>query len=229
MTHDIKIEESRKLKLQDEFSKSYFQNIIDSIKKDKAERKIIYPQGGNIFRSFELTPWDEVKVVILGQDPYHGAGQAHGLSFSVPEGIMPPPSLINIFKEIQTEYPEEQIDMRNGNLTPRAQEWVLLLNAFLTVQAANPLSHSKIGWETFTDQIISLLSSQKQGLVFMLWWGFAKSKSKFIDSSKHLLLTASHPSPLAANQGGWFGNNHFRLCNEYLEKQGKKAINRSRT
>ncbi len=122
MTHDIKIEESRKLQLQDEFSKSYFQNIIDSIKKDKAERKIIYPQGGNIFRSFELTPWDEVKVVILGQDPYHGAGQAHGLSFSVPEGIMPPPSLINIFKEIQTEYPEEQIDMRNGNLTPRAQE-----------------------------------------------------------------------------------------------------------
>jgi len=122
MTHDIKIEESRKLKLQDEFSKSYFQNIIDSIKKDKAERKIIYPQGENIFRSFELTPWDEVKVVILGQDPYHGAGQAHGLSFSVPEGIMPPPSLINIFKEIQTEYPEEQIDMRNGNLTPRAQE-----------------------------------------------------------------------------------------------------------
>ena len=169
-----------------------------------------------------------MKVVILGQDPYHGAGQAHGLSFSVPEGIMPPPSLLNIFKEIKTEYPDDQIDLRNGNLTPRAQEGVLLLNAFLTVQASNPLSHSKIGWEGFTDQIISLLSSQKQGLVFMLWGGFAKSKSKSIDSSKHLLLTSSHPSPLAANQGGWFGNNHFKLCNEYLEKQGKKAINWSR-
>ena len=169
-----------------------------------------------------------MKVVILGQDPYHGAGQAHGLSFSVPEGINPPPSLLNIFKEIKTEYPEEQIDTRNGNLTPRAKEGVLLLNAFLTVQAANPLSHSKCGWEMFTDQIISLLSTKKEGLVFMLWGGFAKSKSKFIDSSKHLLLTSSHPSPLAANQGGWFGNNHFKLCNEYLEKQGKKAINWSR-
>ena len=228
MTHNIQIEESRKKQLEDEFSKPYFQNIVDTIKKDISQGISIYPQGGDIFRAFELTPWDEVKVVILGQDPYHGAGQAHGLSFSVPEGIMPPPSLLNIFKEIKTEYPDDQIDLRNGNLTPRAQEGVLLLNAFLTVQASNPLSHSKIGWEIFTDQIISLLSFQKEGLIFMLRGGFAKSKSKFIDSSKHLLLTSSHPSPLAANQGGWFGNNHFKLCNEYLEKQGKKAINWSR-
>lgn len=228
MTQEITIEESRKAQLQNEFSKPYFQNIIDTIKKDKNQEITIYPDTKDIFRAFELTPWDKVQVIILGQDPYHGTGQAHGLSFSVPEDIAPPPSLLNIFKEINKEYPEGKIDIKNGDLSLRAQQWVLLLNAFLTVQASTPLSHSKIGWEAFTDQIISTLSDKKQGLVFMLRGAFAKSKSKFIDSSKHLLLTSSHPSPLAANQGGWFGNNHFKLCNEYLEKQGKKAINWSR-
>lgn len=224
MTKLVQINDSRYPHLEDQFSKDYFQHIIHFLKSEKAAWKSIYPPGWQIFNAFEYCHWDEVKVVILGQDPYHGYGQAHGMCFGVPEWITPPPSLQNIFKEIRSEYPEINWQKKDGDLTDRANQGVLLLNSFLTVEAGKPLSHSKIGWEVFTDHIISLLSTQKVGIVFMLWWGFAKSKAALIDSSKHLILKASHPSPLSANQWWWFWSKHFGLCNEYLEKQQKKTI-----
>lgn len=237
MQHKILIEGSRYPQLEDQFSLPYFQHIIQTIKNEKNSWIKIYPKWSDIFRAFELTHWEDVKVIILGQDPYHNIGQAHGLCFSVPSWVTPPPSLINIFKEIEQEYPmissssmkERGVgswgySKKSGDLSDRAAQWVLMLNAFLTVQASTPLSHSKIGWEVFTDHIISLLSKEKDGLVFMLWGWFAKSKAKLIDNQKHLILTANHPSPLSANKWWWFGNDHFRLCNDYLEKQGKKAI-----
>lgn len=223
MKHNILIENSRRSQLEDQFSLPYFQNIIQIIKNEKNSGVKIYPKWSDIFRAFDLTHWEDIKVIILGQDPYHGDGQAHGLCFSVPEWITPPPSLINIFKEINNSAWGHH-DIHSGDLSSRARQWVLMLNAFLTVQASSPLSHSKIGWEIFTDHIITILSKQKEGLVFMLWWWFAKSKMKLIDNQKHLILTANHPSPLSANKWWRFGNNHFRLCNDYLEKQGKKAI-----
>jgi uracil-DNA glycosylase len=181
-----------------------------------------YPEFDAIFTAFDLCPLDEVKVVLLGQDPYHRPGQAQGLSFSVPEGVKHPPSLINIFKEIESDlqisYPT------SGNLERWARQGVLLLNATLTVRAHEAGSHQKQGWEIFTDDVIKAISGRCNGIVFLLWGGYAKKKQKLIDESKHLILTSLHPSPLSANRGYWFGNKHFSQCNEYLEIRGQKPI-----
>lgn len=236
----VNIHDSRYPHLEDQFSLDYFQHIIHFLKQEKEEGKIIYPAGSHIFRAFDLTHRDDIKVVILGQDPYHSYGQAHGLCFSVPNGIAAPPSLQNIFKEIKSEYPASSASISNlegtendewnyfrkqaTDLTPRANQWVLLLNAFLTVEECKPLSHSKIWREIFTDQVIKTISEQKTGIVFMLRGGFAKSKMNLINNQKHLVLTANHPSPLSANRWGWFGCNHFKLCNEYIQKHWEQGI-----
>ena len=181
-----------------------------------------YPKTTDIFAAFDLCSLDQLKVVLLGQDPYHGPGQAHGLCFSVPNGVKHPPSLTNIFKEIESDlkipYPE------NGNLERWADQGVLLLNATLTVRAHEAGSHQKQGWETFTDTIIKEISTLSDGVVFLLWGGYAKKKEKLIDSSKHLILNSGHPSPLSANRGYWFGNKHFSKCNDYLTSLGKTPI-----
>ena len=181
-----------------------------------------YPEFDAIFAAFDLCPLDEVKVVLLGQDPYHRPGQAQGLSFSVPEGVKHPPSLVNIFKEIESDlqipYPT------SGNLERWARQGVLLLNATLTVRAHEAGSHQKQGWEIFTDDVIKAISARCNGVVFLLWGGYAKKKQKFIDESNHLILICVHPSPLSANRGHWFGNKHFSQCNEYLETRGQKPI-----
>ena len=181
-----------------------------------------YPESDAIFAAFDLCHLNELKVVLLGQDPYHGPGQAQGLSFSVPEGMKHPPSLINIFKEIESDlqisYP------MSGNLERWAKQGILLLNATLTVRAHEAGSHQKQGWETFTDDVIKEISARCSGVVFLLWGGYAKKKQKLIDSSKHLILNSGHPSPLSANRGYWFGNKHFSQCNEYLIKSGQKPI-----
>ena len=221
----IDINDSRYKVLETELHSDYFLSILQYITKAKQEWAILYPKWQDIFRAFDLSSRQNTQVVILWQDPYHRPNQAHGLCFSVPAWVPPPPSLINMYKEIMKEYPEKSIDMTNWDLSNRAKQWVLLLNAFLTVESWKPLSHSNIGREIFTDQIISLLSEQKEWLVFILRWSFAKSKNRLINNQKHLILTANHPSPLSANRWWWFGNNHFLLANEYLEKQGKKAIN----
>lgn len=221
----VNIEDSRYRVLEHEFQSDYFWSLIHTIKEDKQKEISIYPQGKDIFRAFELSKRDSTKVIILWQDPYHGFGQAHGLSFSVPTGIQCPPSLINIYKEIDSDlWTHSHTNYLQWDLSHRAQQGVLLLNAFLTVQANAPLSHSSIGREHFTDKVINILSEQKEGLVFMLRWNFAKSKAKLIDNQKHLVLIANHPSPLSANRWWWFGCKHFSQCNEYLEKHGKKAI-----
>ena len=210
---DIQIELSWKNALAEIFRKPYFIQLIEHIKAEKTLGKLIYPSGPNIFKAFSLTPFDKVKVIILGQDPYHNPGQAMGLSFSVPEGVKPPPSLVNIFKELQKD-----IGLpipTTGNLTPWAKQGVLLLNAVLTVRAHEPASHAKIGWTDFTNDIISLLSLKKSGLVFILWGNFAQEKIKLIDSTKHKILKAAHPSPFSANNG-FFGCKHFSATNEYL-------------
>jgi uracil-DNA glycosylase len=219
---DVQIEKSWKEVLKKEFAKAYFKGIATFIKIEISQNKTIFPPGRLIFNAFNLTPFDQVKVVILGQDPYHGQGQAHGLSFSVTEGITPPPSLINIFKEIESDM---GIGMppRYGNLTKWASQGVLLLNAFLTVRANEPLSHSKIGWETFTDNVIRALSEKKEGLVFILWGKFAQQKQELIDETKHYVLKAAHPSPFSADKG-FFGCKHFSLTNDYLAKNGKMPI-----
>ena len=210
---DIQIELSWKNALAEIFQKPYFIQLIEHIKAEKTLGKLIYPSGPNIFKAFSLTPFDKVKVIILGQDPYHNPGQAMGLSFSVPEGVKAPPSLVNIFKELQKD-----IGLpipTTGNLTPWAMQGVLLLNAVLTVRAHEPASHAKIGWTDFTNDIISLLSLKKSGLVFILWGNFAQEKIKLIDSTKHKILKAAHPSPFSANNG-FFGCKHFSATNEYL-------------
>ena len=210
---DIQIELSWKNALAEIFQKPYFIQLIEHIKAEKTLGKLIYPSGPNIFKAFSLTPFDKVKVIILGQDPYHNPGQAMGLSFSVPEGVKAPPSLVNIFKELQKD-----IGLpipTSGNLTPWAMQGVLLLNAVLTVRAHEPASHAKIGWTDFTNDIISLLSLKKSGLVFILWGNFAQEKIKLIDSTKHKILKAAHPSPFSANNG-FFGCKHFSATNEYL-------------
>lgn len=217
----VQIHSSWEKPLETAFGTPYFQNLVDFVKA-AYQKTTCYPSGKDIFQAFNTCPFDSLKVVILGQDPYHGPGQAHGLSFSVPEGVKPPPSLINIFKEIESDvgipYP------RSGNLTPWAKQGVFLLNATLTVQAKQAGSHQKKGWETFTDAVIQTISTEKSGVVFMLWGGFAKKKAKLIDTSKHLILSSGHPSPLSANRGYWFGNKHFSRCNAYLKKNGAKAI-----
>lgn len=219
---DVKIEPSWKAVLQDEFKKPYFKQIVEHLKTEREQGKTIYPPGSLIFNAFNQTPFDQVKVVILGQDPYHGPGQAMGLSFSVPRGIMPPPSLVNIFKELQ-----DDTGMRipqHGDLTAWARQGVMLLNASLTVRAADPMSHSKIGWHLFTDAVISKISQQRTRVVFLLWGKFAQEKTKLIDDSKHLVLKAAHPSPLSAHNG-FFGCRHFSKTNEYMVKNGMDPIN----
>ncbi|MGV3528612.1 MAG: uracil-DNA glycosylase [Flavisolibacter sp.] len=219
---DVKIEPSWKAVLQDEFKKPYFKQIVEHLKTEREQGKTIYPPGSLIFNAFNQTPFDQVKVVILGQDPYHGPGQAMGLSFSVPRGIMPPPSLVNIFKELQ-----DDTGMRipqHGDLTAWARQGVMLLNASLTLRAADPMSHSKIGWHLFTDAVISKISQQRTRVVFLLWGKFAQEKTKLIDDSKHLVLKAAHPSPLSAHNG-FFGCRHFSKTNEYMVKNGMDPIN----
>ena len=218
---DVQIEPSWKEVLQHEFTKPYFQQIITFLKTEKASGKIIYPPGGLIFNAFLQTPFNEVKVVILGQDPYHGPGQAHGLSFSVPDNIKPPPSLVNIFKELQQDLglPIPQ----NGNLTSWARQGVLLLNAVLTVSARDAASHAKIGWMHFTDAVIKTISQQKEGVIFLLWGKFAHDKQGLIDETKHYVLKAAHPSPFSADKG-FFGCKHFSKTNELLIQQAKTPI-----
>lgn len=217
---DVKIEQSWKNALQSEFEKPYFASLVRFLHQEKSDGKLIYPPGKDIFKAFELTPVPDVKVVILGQDPYHGAGQAMGLSFSVPDNIPAPPSLINIFKEIESDL---GISMSGRpNLEGWARQGVLLLNAILTVRAGAAASHSKIGWQEFTDAVIRYLSDNCSGIVFMLWGNFARSKKVLIDTSKHYVLEAPHPSPLA--RGAFFGCRHFSKANEFLAGHGKTPI-----
>lgn len=218
---DVKIESSWKEALADQFRENYFKNLVSFIK-DEYQGNTIFPAGKDIFNSFELCPIDQVKVVILGQDPYHGVGQAHGLSFSVKPGIPFPPSLLNIFKEIKTDL---GIDMPpNGDLTRWANQGVFLLNATLTVRAHEAGSHQGKGWEEFTDQVIRVISSSQNQVVFMLWGSYAQKKEGLIDQTKHLILKAPHPSPLSSYRG-FFGSKHFSKANDYLKSNGKTTIN----
>ena len=210
---DLQLESSWKQELKEECGKEYFTSIVQFLNAEREKGKIIYPQATDIFNAFSLCPFSQVKVVVLGQDPYHNPNQAHGLSFSVANGIAPPPSLVNIFKEIKSDLGFE-ISL-TGNLNKWAEQGVLLLNASLTVEANMPMSHSKIGWHIFTDAVIKKLSDQKEHVVFLLWGKFAQSKSIFIDSKKHLVLQAAHPSPLSAYNGFW-DCKHFSKTNDYL-------------
>lgn len=220
---DVKIHESWKAVLKDEFKKPYFEQIIAFLKTEKALGKTIYPKGSQIFNAFNHTPFDNLKVVLLGQDPYHGEGQAQGLSFSVPRGVKPPPSLVNIFKEIKNDIGTE-MPAKFGDLTLWADQGVLLLNAALTVRAGEPLSHAKIGWAQFTDAVIRTISEEKEGVIFLLWGKFAQEKQSLIDETHHYVLRAAHPSPFAADKG-FFGCKHFSKTNNLLVKQGKQPIN----
>ena len=217
----VSIHQSWKEVLQEEFSKPYFEQLVLFVKREYSEN-ICYPKGQQIFSAFNHCPLPEVKVVIIGQDPYHGEGQANGLCFSVRDGIPHPPSLVNIFRELNTDlgvpYP------LSGNLERWASQGVLLLNATLTVRANSAGSHQKQGWETFTDAVIKAVSAHCNHVVFMLWGGYAKEKAKLIDPAKHCILTAGHPSPLSANRGYWFGNKHFSKANAYLKANGKNEI-----
>jgi len=218
---DVQIEESWKKVLKEEFEKPYFQHIITFLKAEKATGKVVYPPGPLIFNAFKQTPFDKLEVVLLGQDPYHNKGQAHGLSFSVPDGVPKPPSLVNIFKELHNDLgikiPE------SGNLEKWARQGVLLLNASLTVRQNEPGSHAKIGWLQFTDSVIRKISDEKEGIVFLLWGKFAQEKQALIDETKHFVLKAAHPSPYSANNG-FFGCRHFSMTNELLVKQHKSPI-----
>ena len=218
---DVKIEPSWKELLAGEFEKPYFSELISFVKEEYATTRV-FPPGRCIFNAFEHCPADKTKVIILGQDPYHGPGQAHGLCFSVPEGVRQPPSLVNIFREIRddvgTAIPS------SGNLERWSDQGVLLLNATLTVRAYQAGSHQNRGWEIFTDAVIRQIAEVKENLIFMLWGTYAQRKGAFTDPQRHLVLKAAHPSPLSANRGGWFGNHHFSKANEYLKTHGKKEI-----
>ena len=217
---DVQIEESWKRALDSEFEKPYFRSLVSYLHTEKAAGRTIFPPGNQIFKAFELTPLDDVKVVILGQDPYHGDGQAMGLSFSVPDDIPAPPSLKNIFKEI-----EDDLGIRMSgrhNLEPWARQGVLLLNAILTVRRAEAASHSGIGWQEFTDAVIKTISDNCEGVVFLLWGNFARTKKELIDTSRHFVLEAAHPSPLA--RGAFFGCKHFSQTNYLLTSRGKTPI-----
>ena len=218
---DVKIDSSWKSLLQPEFEKPYFKTLTDFVRSEY-QTKRIFPPGNLIFNAFDQCPFDRVKVVILGQDPYHGQGQAHGLCFSVNDGVEFPPSLINIFKEIERDLGKAM--PANGNLTRWAQQGVLLLNATLTVQAHQAGSHQNKGWETFTDAAIRLLAEEKEHLVFILWGSYAQRKGEFIDTKRHLVLKAVHPSPLSAYRG-FIGCGHFSEANRYLKEQGLSEIN----
>ena len=217
---EVRIEKSWKNALAGEFGKPYFESLVRFLHKEKSEGKTIYPPGSQIFRAFDLTPVENLKVVILGQDPYHGPGQAHGLSFSVSAGVTAPPSLKNIFKEIESDLGVKMSGY--PDLEKWARQGVLLLNAVLTVRAGAAASHSKIGWEEFTDAVIRYISENCEGVVFLLWGNFARSKSALIDRSRHHVLMAAHPSPLA--RGAFFGCRHFSQTNALLKAQGKSPI-----
>jgi uracil-DNA glycosylase len=219
---DVKIEPSWKSVMNAEFSKEYFFKIKDFLLEEKKKNHVVYPPGNLIFSAFNLTPFDKVKVVILGQDPYHGRGQAHGLCFSVPYGITPPPSLVNIFKELNSDLGIALPN--NGNLENWARQGVLLLNALLTVRANEPASHRGIGWENFTDAVIRKISEKKSGIVFLLWGKFAQEKEVLIVRSKHFILKAAHPSPYSAS-AGFFGCRHFSKTNDILISQNKSPVN----
>lgn len=219
---DVKIEESWKQVLAHEFGKQYFTILTETLRSEKAAGKQIYPPGNLIFNAFNRTPFEKVKVVILGQDPYHGPGQAHGLCFSVQPGIKPPPSLLNIYKELRSDL-GIAVNPGYGDLTKWADQGVLMLNASLTVRANEPNSHANIGWTNFTDAVIQLLSEKKHGLVFLLWGRFAQEKRALIDGTKHFLLTAAHPSPFSADKG-FFGCRHFSKTNELPIREGKDPI-----
>ena len=218
---DVKIETSWKERLQGEFEKPYFANLIEFVKNEYATQTV-FPPGSKIFYAFEATPFDKVSAVILGQDPYFRAGQAHGLSFSVNDGVGVPPSLQNIYKEIRDDL--GKTTPKSGNLTRWAEQGVLLLNATLTVREGAAKSHVGKGWEAFTDAVIKAISEQKENVAFLLWGSEAKKKGAVVDAAKHLVLTASHPSPNAANYGGWWGNKHFSKANAYLREHGKPEI-----
>jgi uracil-DNA glycosylase len=218
----VQIEESWRVALADEFEKEYFKNIVQFLKAEKAANKIIYPKGADIFNAFSKTPFDKVKAVLLGQDPYHGAGQAHGLCFSVLEPTPPPPSLVNIYKELHADI--GFTIPTHGNLEKWAIQGLLMLNASLTVRANEPMSHSKIGWETFTNAIIKKISDEKEHIIFILWGKFAQNKKTLIDLNKHFVLEAAHPSPLSAHNGFW-GCKHFSKANDYLIQQKKTSFN----
>jgi len=219
---DPEIDKSWKEIMKDEFNKPYFHELKKFLVKEKQEYRI-FPPGTEIFRAFNSTPFHEIKIVIIGQDPYHGPGQAHGLCFSVSDGVQHPPSLRNIFKELQTDIPSFEIP-KNGNLQKWANQGVLLLNAVLTVRAHQAESHKNKGWETFTDKVIETIAEEREGLVFMLWGNYARAKSKVIDRNKHLILETVHPSPLSASRG-FFGCKHFSKANDYLVTHGKTPIN----
>ena len=218
---NVKIEESWRRQVGAEFEKSYFANLTRLVREEYLHHAC-YPPGPLIFNAFNLCPFDRVKVVVIGQDPYHEPGQAMGLSFSVPEGIPAPPSLVNIFKEIELDLGKPIPP--NGDLTRWADQGVLLLNATLTVRAHEANSHQRLGWATFTDAAIKALSDRRDNLVFMLWGGFARGKKYLIDTNRHLVLESVHPSPLSANRGGWFGNRQFSRCNAFLESKGLTPV-----
>jgi uracil-DNA glycosylase len=217
---DIKMEPSWKEKLEDEFEKPYFKELVGFVKEEYQQHKV-YPPGKLIFNAFNHCSFGEVKVVIIGQDPYHNPGQANGLAFSVADGVRKPPSLQNIYKEISDEYSKPMPD--SGNLERWADQGVLLLNATLTVQANAPGSHQKKGWEEFTDAVIKIVSEEKEHIVFILWGAYAQKKGAVINDANHLVLKSAHPSPFAANRG-FFGNNHFIKTNEYLKSKGMEPI-----
>ena len=219
---NVSIHNSWEQPLAQEFEQPYFQELVSFVKTEY-NHHICYPQGKHIFASFDHSPFENTKVVIIGQDPYHGPNQANGLCFSVSDGVQHPPSLINIFKEIETDlgisYP------KSGNLERWADQGVLLLNATLTVRAHQAGSHQKKGWETFTDHVIKTISKEQKDIVFLLWGGYAKKKATLIDENKHYILASGHPSPLSANRGYWFGNKHFSKTNEILLQNGRLPIN----
>jgi uracil-DNA glycosylase len=221
LTIEPKIESSWLAALSQEFRADYFSEIKKKLLLEKSQYRI-FPPGASIFSAYNMTPLSEIKVVIIGQDPYHGYGQANGMCFSVNEGVPHPPSLQNIFREVSDNfdfpYP------KSGDLSPWAKQGVFLLNASLTVREGQANAHKDIGWQRFTDATIKAISDQKENVIFLLWGGFAKRKVALIDKSKHLVLTSGHPSPLSANRGYWFGNQHFLKVNEVLKKRGEKAI-----
>ncbi len=218
---NVRIHPSWKQVLAEQFQQPYFAKLAQFVKQEY-QSGTCYPKGTDIFAAFDHSPFEKTKVVIIGQDPYHGPGQAHGLCFSVKDGTVHPPSLINIFKEVAQDIGKRYPD--SGNLERWADQGVFLLNATLTVRARQAGSHQNKGWEVFTDAVIRQLSQKKEGLVFLLWGGYAKKKAALIDQSKHHILTSGHPSPLSANRGLWFGNKHFSKTNEILVRNGQEPI-----
>lgn len=218
---NVRMEASWKERLAGEFDKPYFKQLTEAVRREYAAGPC-FPPAAQVFHAFDLCPFDMVRVVIIGQDPYHEPGQAMGLSFSVPDGVALPPSLLNIFKEISSDVGRAMPS--SGNLTRWATQGVLLLNATLTVRAHQANSHQGLGWSVFTDAAIAALSRERSGLVYMLWGGFARSKRHLIDTQQNLVLESAHPSPLAANRGGWWGQHHFSQCNDYLQRQGVTPI-----